>query len=190
MNVNNTAILVVVITPGGIVMDGFILLLIFVIVFAAIMLLTTYSKRNCEYDERQLAIRAEGYKRGFFIMLVMTGMLCIINEARISVPFDNNFFLFAAMMLSVDVYAIHAIENGAFFSVNEKGLAYVVMVAIIIIVNAISAAGHIIDGTIKSDGKIMFDNGGYNLILLVGFLLMLTVFIHKYIKERKGYEES
>ena len=50
-------------------------------------------------------------------MLVMTGMLCIINEARISVPFDNNFFLFAAMMLSVDVYAIHAIENGAFFSV-------------------------------------------------------------------------
>lgn len=94
------------------------------------------------------------------------------------------------MMLSVDVYAIHAIENGAFFSVNEKGLAYVVMVAIIIIVNAISAAGHIIDGTIKSDGKIMFDNGGCNLILLVGFLLMLTVFIHKYIKERKGYEES
>ena len=186
MNVNNTAILAVVITPGGIVMEGFILLLIFVIVFAAIMLLTTYSKRNCEYDERQLAIRAEGYKRGFFIMLVMTGMLCIINEARISVPFDNNFFLFAAMMLS----AIHAIENVAFFSVNEKVLAYVVMVAIIIIVNAISAAGHIIDGTIKSDGKIMFDNGGCNLILLVGFLLMLTVFIHKYIKERKGYEES
>ena len=99
-------------------------------------------------------------------------------------------FLFAAMMLSVDVYAIHAIENGAFFSVNEKGLAYIVMVAIIIIANAISAAGHIIDGTIKSDGKLMFDNGGCNLILLVGFLLMLTVFIHKYIKERKGYEES
>lgn len=190
MIINNTAILAVVITPGGIVMDGFILLLIFVIVFAAVMLLTTYSKRNCEYDERQLAIRAEGYKRGFFIMLVMTGMLCIINEARISVPFDNNFFLFAAMMLSVDVYAIHAIENGAFFSVNEKGLAYIVMVAIIIIANAISAAGHIIDGTIKSDGKLMFDNGGCNLILLVGFLLMLTVFIHKYIKERKGYEES
>ena len=144
------------ITQGGIVMDGFILLLIFVIVFAAIMLLTTYSKRNCEYDERQLAIRAEGYKRGFFIMLVMTGMLCIINEARIS----------------------------------EKGLSYIVMVAIVIIANAISAAGHIIDGTIKSDGKLMFDNGGCNLILLVGFLLMLTVFIHKYIKERKGYEES
>ena len=61
MNVNNTAILAVVITPGGIVMDGFILLLIFVIVFAAIMLLTTYSKRNCEYDERQLAIRAEAW---------------------------------------------------------------------------------------------------------------------------------
>lgn len=54
-----------VITQGGIVMDGFILLLIFVIVFAVIILLTKYSKRNCEYDERQLAIRAEGYKRGF-----------------------------------------------------------------------------------------------------------------------------
>ena len=62
------------------------------------------------------------------------------------------------------------------------------MVAIVIIANAISAAGHIIDGTIKSDGKLMFDNGGCNLILLVGFLLMLTVFIHKYIKERKGYD--
>ena len=35
-----------------------------------------------------------------------------------------------------------------------------------------------------------WENGGCNLILLVGFLLMLTVFIHKYIKERKGYEES
>lgn len=80
-----------VITQGGIVMDGFILLLIFVIVFAVIMLLTKYSKRNCEYDERQLAIRAEGYKR-IFIMLVMAGMLCVINEARISVPFDNDFF--------------------------------------------------------------------------------------------------
>lgn len=81
-----------VITQGGIVMDGFILLLIFVIVFAVIMLLTKYSKRNCEYDERQLAIRAEGYKRGFFIMLVMTGMLCVINEARISVPLIMTFF--------------------------------------------------------------------------------------------------
>ena len=69
---------------------------------------------------------------------------------------------------------------------NEKGLSYIVMVAIVIIANAISAAGHIIDGTIKSDGKLMFDNGGCNLILLVGFLLMLTVFIHKYIKERKA----
>lgn len=52
---------------------------------------------------------------------------------------------------------------------NEKGLSYIVMVAIVIIANAISAAGHIIDGTIKSDGKLMFDNGGCNLILLVGF---------------------
>jgi hypothetical protein len=54
-------------------------------------------------------------------------------------PAEKDFFLFAAMMLSVDVYAIHAIENGAFFSVNEKGLSYIVMVAIVIIANAITS---------------------------------------------------
>lgn len=92
------------------------------------MLLFKCRSNKQEYDERQLIIRAEGYKRGFFTMLVMIFILVLINEVGIKVPFDNNFFLFAIIMLSVDVYAIHTIENGAF--------------------------------------------------------------IHKYIKERKGYEES
>ena len=171
-------------------MENIISLLIFVIAFAALMILFKCRKKGQDYDERQLAIRAEGYKRGFFTMLVMICVLFFINEAEIKVPFDNDFFLFAVIMLSVDVYSIHAIENGAFFSINDRGLYYIVMVGIVTVCNGISAVGHMIDGTFKNDGMIMFSNGGSSFVLTIGFLVMFAAFIHKYIKERKDYEKS
>lgn len=171
-------------------MEGIILLLIFAILFVVLMLLFKCRSNKQEYDERQLIIRAEGYKRGFFTMLVMIFILVLINEVGIKVPFDNNFFLFAVIMLGVDVYAIHTIENGAFFSINDKGMYYIVMVGIVTVCNGVLAVGRIIDGTFKNDGGIMFSNGGSNVVLTIGFLVMFAAFIHKYIKERKGYEES
>lgn len=175
-------------------MESILLITLFVITFVVISVFFSRQRKdkdgNKKYDEMQLAIRAEGYKRGYITILILISILFIVNQLNIKTPFSTDFYLFTSAMISVVIYSIYAIEKDAFFAIGEKSIYYIFFVFIIVVFNAIAAISHIIDGTLISDGIIMCSNGGSNLICAISFFAILITYIHKYIKERLIYEKS
>lgn len=167
-------------------MKSIICILIFSIIYVFLTLLFSIKRKkangNIQYDEMQLFIRAEGYKRSYFILILSICILFAIKEFNISVPFDDSFGLFAAMMISVTFFAVYAIINDAFFSINDKGIYYTILIAVLVITNGISIMQHISDGSILNNGVITASSGGMNIITFIGFLPIFIALIIKNIK--------
>lgn len=144
-------------------------------------------KLKCQYDERQLQARGNGFKYGFFTMIFYNAILAIICIAEIELPVENNVLLVLGILLGVFVYAIYCIHKEAYISLNENATRLTVVFGLIGLLNLVIGIGHICAGTMIENGIV--NVSGLNLICGV-MILVIAIIMNVHRKKSETEEEE
>lgn len=158
------------------------------VMIAAWALTRQARKKDCEYDEMQLKIRAKGYQIGFFTALILLLALVLLSEMNLLTAVTPGFAAYAALILSVTVFAIYCILHDAFLSVRGKAVNYICIFSIVILTEGFVAIRYAAEGSLLEDGKLAF-RGGAPAVMCICFLAVLITLIVKTIRNRKEAEE-
>ncbi len=162
-----------------------------IIIIVLIRVLKRDAYKNNHYDERQLILRANGYKAGFLVTVIGILILILWIEGAEDYGFrswiEPGFGMFAVLMIGIITFTVYCIVKEAFFAIGQKGNAYIVLCLVVSVLNAIPAAIRIVNGTIWDNGKISFESGS-NLICAVSFLIIVVALLAKKIQTGKEAE--
>ena len=158
------------------------------VMIAAWALTRQARKKNCEYDEMQLKIRAKGYQIGFFTALILLLALILLSEMNLLTSVTPGFAAFAALILSVTVFAVYCILHDAFLSVRGKAGNYIGIFSLVILTEGFVTLRYAFEGSLLEDGKLAF-GGGAPALMFICFLAILITLIVKTIRNRKEAEE-
>lgn len=148
--------------------------LFFVIVppiILAVVLLFVFAAKKAkgdvqEYDERQLIARGNGYKYGFFTALIYMILIIYLTETRLIKNVSTTFLICLGIFFSLLVFECYCIVKDAFLSLTQNRKSYIILCAIIVVVDAINVILATLDG-------IDFENGSIDVSLLANGLLGL-----------------
>ena len=155
------------------------------LIWALMRRLNTDGKRKTEYDERQKAVRGQGYMYAFYCLAVWTCILMAVEILGARLPATRTVMFFTGIMISGLVLAWYCIMNDAYWGLNTNIRYYIRFMIGIGAINLISgflgmARGQIVvDGVLQND-FISFEAG----ILIVGIGLLLLI------KSRKDSREE
>ena len=164
-------------TSGGVVvgvMVGLILAGIF------LRVANKDNKMRTAYDERQKEIRGNGYRYGFYTLMIYDALLIALEMGEISLPVELYQLIFVGIVLAGMVLAGYTIWKGAYWGQNNNRRRYALIFLAIGLLNAIPVIGAVKGGELIRDGK--FQSPLLNLICLVmlvvlGVLLLLREFL-------------
>ena len=171
-------------TSGSVMVIG----IMFGIIVAAVALVLRNRNKVCEYDEMQLKIRAKGYQIGFFAALILMLCLVLLWETGLLTVVTPGFAIYAAMLISVTVFAIYCILHDAFLAINGKPNLYIGIFSAIVLLQGATTVRYLMEGEILEDGKLTFGSGAPAL-MFVCFLAILVTLIVKTVRNRKEAEE-
>ena len=141
-----------------------------------------------EYDEMQLRIRAKGYQIGFFTALALLLALILLAETGMPLPLTFGFAAFAALILSVTVFAVWCVLHDAFIAFGENVKQYFVIFGVVVLLEGLVALRYLTNGTMLEDGKLGF-SGGAPAVMCLCFLAILITLIVRTIRSGKEAEE-
>ena len=171
-------------TSGSVMVIG----IMFGIIVAAVALVLRNRNKVCEYDEMQLKIRAKGYQIGFFAALILMLCLVLLWETGLLTVVTPGFAIYAAMLISVTVFAIYCILHDDFLAINGKPNLYIGIFSAIVLLQGATTVRYLMEGEILEDGKLTFGSGAPAL-MFVCFLAILITLIVKTVRNRKEAEE-
>ena len=159
-----------------------------IILIAFILKYVKTDKRDeAKYDERQLKVRGDGFKYGFFTGLFYNMILCLIHIAEIKIPIAEEVLLFLCIIISVSVYAIYCIRKEAYISLNESASRFKIMFSALGVMNIGIGLMAYFHGGMIVDGVLTFRC----LNLLCGiFLLVIAIVLHIHMKLIEKEEEE
>ena len=158
------------------------------IIVAAVALMLRNRKKECEYDEMQLKIRAKGYQIGFFTALILMLCLILLWEADLLTVVTPGFAIYAALLVSVTVFAVYCILHDAFLAVRGKPNSYIGIFSAIVLLEGAATVRFLMEGEMLENGKLTFSSGAPAL-MFVCFLAVLITLIVKTVRNRKEAEE-
>ena len=158
------------------------------IIIAAVILVLRNRNKECEYDEMQLKIRAKGYQIGFFTALILMLCLILLWETGLLTVVTPGFAIYAALLISVTVFAIYCILHDAFLAVRGKPNSYIGIFSAVILMEGLATIRFLMEGEILKDGKLTFGSGA-PAAMFVCFLAILITLIVKTVRNRKEAEE-
>lgn len=94
-----------------------------------------FGRKKNEYDERQEALRGKAYKAAFFTLmgyLAINGIICQGFGIEWAESFTEAFI---GICISVIIFAIICIKDDAYFSISEKPGTYLILFAVIGLLN-------------------------------------------------------
>ena len=157
-------------------------LLIYVIVNA--------KKKDNHFDEMQLIKRANGYKIGYFILLIgltiYAGASAFYPDLKDRV--EPTCAIFIIMMISILFFAVYCIFNEAFFTIGENAKGYSFVCVAMILLNGVGSINSISKGEYLKDGVRSYSGIG-NIVITVMFTIVLVCIIVKSIMNKKEAEE-
>lgn len=155
------------------------------IVFAIFKLGNKDGRVKTEYDERQKIVIGEGYKYAFWTLAALLVVL------QIGVEVERDFgessliqsslgpLTFALIIASILVFCVYSIWNGAYWGLNSNKKSYIIILAVIGVVNVfIGVAAIMIDGLVVNGAL----SGAF--VNLTCGLLMAVVLVAAWIKDR------
>ena len=155
-----------------------------VVIAVVVYLIRKEEPKDRQYDERQLALRAEGYKRGFQTAVVAGALAIFLVELEIVPLASATLAMFVAFMIGLVTFAVYCIMRDVFFRVGEKGTYYLGLCAVIVLSDGVAAVVQIVDGSILENGVPTF-SGCNALVMALSFLVILVaLLIRKYAGER------
>ena len=148
-----------------------------------------YTKKNktekFTYDERQQAVRGDGYKYAFYTLMiynVIYACLDIVLDKPWAEPLAG---VMVGICLALVVMVIYCIWNDCFFSLNEEPKKVLIFFGVITVINAIIAVIHGINGKLIVDG--ILTNNSANLIVAVMFGVVMIALA---VRNTAGKEEE
>lgn len=127
-----------------------------VVCLVAFRLMNKDKKLRTNYDERQKAIRGEGYKVGFYTTGVSLLILMILESAEIVLPIENMVVYFACFAMGATALCCYSIWKGAYFGINNKRKQWMAFISIAAVINIIVSVNGVVDGDMIVDGKLSF----------------------------------
>ena len=143
-------------------------------------------KEPAKYDERQEAIRGVVFKRAFFTLIIYNIAYGVFDMATGIVWCDRFTGVFIGVCLALTVFAVCSIMSGAYFRVDEKPTAWLILIALVSLVNAAISIIRIVDGEFIIDGILQYNS--VNLIVALMFLAVLIAMAVKRARDKRSEE--
>lgn len=162
------------------------ILLLFVIVLIIVMGFGLKRRRDesGQFDERQLALRAEGYRKGFFTAVAVGAVALFLVEAELIPPACATLALYIALLAGIVTFAVFCIVKDVFFRIGEKGTYYMILCAVIVLADGVSAASRIADGSFLENGVPTFASCNSLVMALAFLVVLIALLVRKYAGER------
>ena len=163
------------------VITGLVMLVLTIVV---IYIIRKEELQDKPYDERQLTLRAEGYKRGF-IVTVIVGMLAVFLVEVELVPLACATLLaYISLLAGIVTFAVFCIVKDVFFRIGQKETSYIILCAVIVLTDGISAATRIADGSLLENGVPTFASCNALLMALVFLVILIALLVRRFAGER------
>ena len=175
---------------NGLVSAGMAIGLMFGLVIAVILLKVANKdhKLKTQYDERQEAIKGQGYKYSFYTMLFMEVVVMLLEMSGIELPIENYLVHTIAVLVGCLVLCIHSIWNGVYWGLNNDRKRYTVIIAFAVLLNLIPLIAAIANGTLSGHGVNSIPV--LNIIVLVWMAIIgIAALVKKCIDTKSGEEE-
>jgi len=138
---------------------------------------------KCRYDERQKLIRGEGYKYGFFTVLICDLLYSLFYE-EIQTFLKTEHIMFLTILIGIAVYASYCIWNDGYYAMNENPRRIMVVFAVIGSMNILLFIRNAI-----INRKNLLDGGFINLCCgIVSFLLIFVTFLKSFHSQKENGE--
>ena len=139
-------------------------------------------KLTTEYDEMQKQIRGEGYKYAFYSVMILEAVLCVLTLGVV-LPAESYVVHFFAIFVGITVQACYCIWKGAYIGQNTNLQRYVILMAIVSVLNLSSAFMAWRAGELFADGK--FQAPAVNLLCGLMFAVIGIVGLVKKVTDRE-----
>ena len=105
---------------------------------------------DVHYDERQLTIRAKGYRIGFLVTVVAMFMVMFLIDDIFGVGavIEPSLAVLIGVMIGLVTFTVYCIQKEVFFGIGERPIWYIVLVFFIVIINLGIGIIHIAEGTL------------------------------------------
>ena len=134
------------------------------------------------YDERQLMARGNAFKYSFFTMLAYNMAVFCLDVCEIDIPAERGITTLIGVILGMIVMITHCIWKDAYWALNQKRGALLVLFAIIGVMNTIMGISNFKDGIAIVNGRLTSDAS--NLCLGILFIWLGIVTAAKHIAEK------
>ena len=137
---------------------------------------TTANKR-CEYDERQKVARGNGYKYGFWTLVICNTVYAFLSIGFSKFPMDTASIMMICIVLGISVHISYCIWHDAYFALNENKSRLMVIFAVVGVINICLGLRNLLAGEMIEDGILNFRS--MNLICGVLFIILFAEILLK-----------
>jgi len=134
-----------------------------------------------KYDERQKLLQGQGYKLGFYAMMI-SGILYSSLDTFMDLPILPIVGMWACIMIGLGSFACFCIIKDAYLGIGTKKKAYICLSILIIFANMISFFMNGFDAVLDED---KLGVGCINLMCAILFAVILIAFGVREILNRK-----
>ena len=109
------------------------------------------NKVKTKYDERQLKIRGDAFKLGFFATLIANGIIMSLAASGLDKCLGMNAY-FIPIFIGIVTQMSYSVFKDAYFGINNKNKSYLVFMAVIGLINFTIAILATVHGELVEDG--------------------------------------
>ena len=139
-------------------------------------------KGNCDFDERQELLRGKAYQHAFLTVggyTALYSMLVLFSERQFM---EDGVSTLIAFFLGITVFAVECIWRDAFFTARNRPVAYVILIALNVVLQGVSGVEKLQKGLVVRNGLLTMDC--VQLLCGVTFLVILLALGAKWLAVR------
>lgn len=110
-------------------------------------------KVKTKYDERQLRIRGDAFKYGFFATLIANGFIMALAASNLDKFLGMNAY-FIPIFIGIIAQMTYSVFKDAYFGLNNKRKNFLVFIALVGLLNFIIAILATVNGALIEDGVL------------------------------------
>ena len=161
-------------------------LAVILVITVIVVLIRKKTPTDGGYDERQMTLRAEGYRRGFFGTLIAAGLAILLLEFGVIPAASASLAVFTALMIGLVVFAVFCIMKDVFFRIGEVSKRRIVLYAVIVLLDGGAAVSRIADGSLLENGVPTFASCN-SIVMALSFIVILAAIL---IRRAAGEEDD
>ena len=153
---------------------------------------TSREKKNekvIQWDERQIALRGECYRIGFFVVVISSSLIAtysfLFGKSLFETPEVGHM---ASVIIGVLGFSSSAIMKDAYYSLHENRKKYITTSISLALVFGVTTGKYLVDGSLVVDGKLA-DRSIVSFVFLLWCILAVLQIVHSK-KEDEESEES